>query len=70
MGFIAVGSLVGALLAVWIGIDALEKDTHLYNQGVNWGGRLVTVKTPDEQISKATEILRDGSGVGIRVLAG
>jgi hypothetical protein len=69
-GFVVVGGLVGALLAVWIAIDALEKDTHLYIQGVNRGGKLVTVRSTDEQTTKATEILRDGNGVGIAVLAG
>ena len=69
MGFVAVGGLVGALLALWIGINALERDTHLYIQGINLGGKLVTVHTADEQITKATEILRDGNGVGVAVLA-
>ena len=70
MGFVVVGGTIGALLAVWIAIDALEKDTHLYIQGINRGGKLVTVHSTDEQITKAAEILRDGNGVGIAVLSG
>jgi hypothetical protein len=70
VGFVAVGGLVGALLALWIGIDALERDTHLYVQGVHLGGKLVTVESDDEQITKAMAILRGGDGVGVKVLAG
>jgi hypothetical protein len=53
VGFVLVGSLVGALLAIWVGIDALESDTHLYVQGVNLGGKLVIVQSDDEQTTKA-----------------
>lgn len=70
VGFVLVGGLVGALLGLWIGIDALERDTHLYVQGLNLGGKLVIVQADDEHITKAMDILRDGHGVGVTALAG
>jgi hypothetical protein len=70
VGFVAIGSLVGALLALWIGVDTLERDTHLYVQGAGLGGNLVTVQTDDEQMEQAIAILREGNGVGVTALAG
>jgi hypothetical protein len=58
------------LLALWIGIDALERDTHLYVQGLNLGAKLVIVQADEEYITKAMDILRDGHGLGVTALAG
>jgi hypothetical protein len=70
VGFVAVGSLVGALLALWIGIDAQERETHLYVQGMKMGAKLVAVQSDAEQITVARAVLRDGNGVGVRILTG
>jgi hypothetical protein len=69
VGFVAVGGLVGALLGQWVGKDAQEKDTHLFTQGVNQGGRLVTVQAGDDQLATVMAYLREGNPVGVTVLA-
>jgi hypothetical protein len=69
-GFVIIGGFVGALLGQWIGADASERDTHLYTQGLNRGGRLVMVRGSQEALARATDILTQQNGVGVRTLEG
>jgi hypothetical protein len=68
VGFVVIGGLVGALLGQWIGADAFERDTHLYTQGVNRGGRLIVVRGNRESLGHAIEIFRQHSAAGIKTL--
>lgn len=65
VGLVVIGGFVGVLLGQWIGVGASERDTHLYTQGVNLGGRLVVVHGSRESVAHATEIFRQQNAVGV-----
>jgi hypothetical protein len=63
LGGIAIGALMGAL---W-GRDEVERETHLYLEGVRRGYVLAIVRVEDHLAGKAMNILRQQGGIGVRV---
>jgi hypothetical protein len=68
VGFLIVGGLVGALLGQWIGLDALEQNSHLYTHAAQVGGMVVAVQASDELVGQVAEILRQENAIGVRML--
>jgi hypothetical protein len=68
VGFIAIGSFIGALLGQWVGIDESERDTHLYTQGTRMGAKLLAVRAKDELVMSTMSILQQENAKGVRTL--
>jgi hypothetical protein len=63
LGGIAIGAFIGGL---W-GRDEIERETHLYLEGVRRGCVLAMVTVDDDLAEKAMNILRQQGGLGVRI---
>jgi hypothetical protein len=50
-----------------VGVGELEKDTHLYTQGVSRGGVLMVMQVSDELASRTMSTLRQARAVGVKI---
>ncbi len=60
-----VGAAAGGLLGALTGAGVPEEDAHYYAEGVNRGGTLVMVNSPDEQADTAYDIMQRHGAVDI-----
>jgi len=65
--FITIGTIFGAIMGSFVGVGELEKDTHLYTQGVSRGGALVVMQVSDEFASRTMSTLRQARAVGVKI---
>jgi len=65
--FIVAGVALGAFIGSFVGAGELGNITHLYTEGVRRGGALMVVRTNDELVSKAVNILRQESVFGVKI---
>lgn len=63
LGGIAIGAFIGAL---W-GRDEIERETHLYLEGVRRGYVLAIVRVEEHLADRVMNILRQQGGLGVRI---
>lgn len=67
LSYIAIGTVFGAIMGSFVGVGELEKDTHLYTQGVSLGGALIVVQVSDDLASGVMNTLRQARAVGAKI---
>ena len=67
LSYIAIGTVFGAIMGSFVGVGELEKDTHLYTQGVSRGGVLMVMQVSDELASRTMSTLRQARAVGVKI---
>ena len=60
-----IGAVAGGLLGALTNAGVPEEDAHYYTEGVNRGGTLLMVKSPDEQAQTAYDIMQQHGAVDI-----
>jgi hypothetical protein len=65
---ILVGSFIGAVLGMFIGVGNYEAKTHLYTQGTHSGGQVIVLDTEQEEEAKAIQILKKEGFIGVKTL--
>ena len=65
--YLTIGTIFGAIMGSFVGVGELEKDTHLYTQGVSRGGALIVVQVSDELASRTMSTLRQARAVGVKI---
>jgi hypothetical protein len=65
--YITIGTIFGAIMGSVVGVGELEKDTHLYTQGVSRGGVLMVMQVSDELASRTMSTLRQTRAVGVKI---
>jgi hypothetical protein len=72
LGAVLAGAFVGALIGILVGAGEAEKDTHLYLQWIRQGGKVITIRTLEEdtEFVKHTLALENVTGVKALQLEG
>jgi hypothetical protein len=68
LGAIFAGTFLGGFLGFVVGAGEAETETHLYTQGVAYGGKVISVQAPEAEIEHVQDILAEENVLGIRVL--
>ncbi len=63
-----VGAAYGGLVGALIGFGVSEEQTHVYVEGVQQGGILVTVQSEEGKNARAAEILREHGAVAVNIV--
>jgi len=70
VGAILVGAFVGGIIGLFVGVAESEKDSHLYVQGVRFGGRVISVQVRDEEVERVRQILTMENVHGLKIIQG
>ena len=62
-----VGAMAGGVIGALVNMGVPEEHAHVYAEGVKRGGVLVTVRTSDERVDEAQEILRTANTVDVEL---
>jgi hypothetical protein len=65
--FVLTGMLVGGMLGLFFGAGDLEEESRLYTKGIRQGGVVVAVRTADEHVTRALNLLRQTQAEGVKV---
>lgn len=68
IGALLAGGLVGGVIGLVAGAAEYEKDTHLYIQGVRFGGKLISVEVQEDEVESVKGILSEHNALGLRVV--
>ena len=68
LGAALAGSVVGGVIGGLLGLGESEKDTQLYVQGVNFGGRVISIRVPDEDADRVIKILTNSNLLGVKAI--
>jgi hypothetical protein len=65
--FMLLGVFVGGMLGVFFGMVDVEEETRLYTTGIRRGGVLVVVRTADEHVQRALDVLEQSDAQGVKI---
>jgi hypothetical protein len=68
VAFTVIGTVFGAFIGHFFGVDESQKGNHLYCQGVRLGGKLVAVQASDDLVAEVMRILRQEKALGVETL--
>jgi hypothetical protein len=68
LGAILAGTVIGGIIGSMLGIGEVEKDTHLYIQGVRTGSKVIAVEVADGTIEDVKTILSVERALGVRMI--
>ncbi len=68
LGGILAGAVVGGVMGGLIGLAKVEKDAHLYVQGVRIGGKMIAIQTENGETAGVMRLLDEASLQGVKIL--
>jgi hypothetical protein len=68
VAFIVVGTVFGAFMGHFFGVDKSERSYHLYCQGACRGAKVIAVQVNDELIARTMSTLRQVDALGVQIL--
>jgi hypothetical protein len=68
LGAVLAGTIIGGFLGIAAGAGEAEEDTHLYIQGVSFGGKVIAVQVADAEAERVQDILTKENTLGLKVL--
>jgi hypothetical protein len=66
--FIVIGTVFGAFMGHFFGVDKSERSYHLYCQGACRGAKVVAVQVNDELTTRTMSALRRENALGVKIL--
>jgi MFS family permease len=68
LGGVLAGSLIGGVIGGLVGLAKVEKDAHLYVQGVRIGGKVIAIQTENGETARLMRLLDEASLQGVKIL--
>jgi hypothetical protein len=65
--FVGLGVFVGGVLGAMFGLANAEQETRLYLNGIRSGGMLFVVRTADEHVQRAVDLLHEANAEGVKI---
>lgn len=68
LGAVLAGTIIGGFLGIAVGAGEAEKDTHLYIQGVSFGGKVIAVQVAEAEAERVQDVLTKENVLGLKML--
>lgn len=65
LGGAGIGAVAGGLIGALVGLGVPEEHAQYYAEGIKRGGTLVTVKSPDNMVQRAVDIMNNNGAIDI-----
>jgi hypothetical protein len=66
---VLVGMIVGGVMGCFVGWAESDKEVHFYLQGMQLGGKVLSVETNESEIEKTKDLLIRGNAHEVKVIA-